>query len=133
MKNIGKYQGITCYDCKFSEYKDAYKRGNDNGRQIYIIDGTMVQKNTIIGYYDGNSVRDVYDGKVYHHFDQDVMEFKVSKTANVTAENSQWSEKVYEVASTPGKTMTYEEVVAQEIKFSDYTKIVDEFFALLEV
>lgn len=132
MKNIGKYQGITCYDCSFGEYKDAYKKGNDNGRQIYIIDGTMVQKNTIIGYYDGNSVRDVYDGKVYHHFDQDVMEFKVSKTANVTAENSQGNEKVYEVASTPGKTMTYEEVVAQEIKFSDYSKIVDEFFLNLE-
>ena len=120
MKNIGKYQGITCYDCSFGEYKDAYKRGNDDGRKIYIIDGTMVQKNTIIGYYDGNHVRDVYDGKVYHHFDQDVMEFKVEEKPKTA------------VTSTPGKSMTYEEVVAQEIKFSDYTKIVDEFFALLE-
>ena len=117
MKNIGKYQGITCYNCNFSEYKDAYKRGNDDGRKIYIIDGTMVQQNTIIGYYDGNSVRDVYDGKVYHHFDQDVMEFKVEEPKTA-------------VTSTSGKT--YEEVVAQEIRFSDYTKIVDEFFLNLE-
>ena len=65
MKNIGKYQGIPCYMCTEREYKDALNSGQDNGRQIFIIDETMVKRNEIIGYYDGRHVRDVYDGVPY--------------------------------------------------------------------
>ena len=42
MKNIGKYQGIPCYTCTNAEWKSYYDKGKDDGKQIFIIDGTMV-------------------------------------------------------------------------------------------
>ena len=125
MKNIGRYNGISCYECSHSEYVNAYENNLDDGKQIFIIDGTMVQKNTIVGYYDGKHVNDVYDGKMYYA----KMPNQKKKTAAVTAEN-----KVVEEVKTSSSTgATYEEVVAKEIRFSDYSKIVDDFFAKLEV
>ena len=64
MKNIGKYNGIPCYECTHGEYVDAYKKDLDNGKQIFIINGVMVRQNVIIGIYDGKHVKDSYDGKV---------------------------------------------------------------------
>ena len=124
MKNIGRYNGISCYECSHSEYVNAYENNLDDGKQIFIIDSTMVQKNTIIGYYDGQHVNDVYDGKMYY-----AKTPSQKKTATVTADN-----KVVEEVKTSSSTgATYEEVVAKDICFSDYSKIVDDFFAKLEV
>jgi hypothetical protein len=115
MKNIGKYNGIPCYECTNVEWKDAYDRGSDNGKQIFIIDGIMVRNNKIVGHYDGTHVRDRYDEQPYF------VEMWKTETA-------------HEVSSTTGdeETVSYEEVVAKEICFSDYSRVVDEFFALLE-
>ena len=124
MKNIGRYNGISCYECSHSEYVNAYENNLDDGKQIFIIDGTMVQKNTIVGYYDGKHVNDVYDGKMYY-----AKMPNQKKTATVTADKK-FVEKVKASSSTGA---TYEEVVAKEIRFSDYSKIVDDFFAKLEV
>ena len=124
MKNIGRYNGISCYECSHSEYVNAYDNKLDDGKQIFIIDGTMVQKNTIIGYYDGKHVNDVYDGKMYY-----IKMPSQKKTATVTANNK----FVEEVKTSSSTGATYEEVVAKEIRFSDYSKIVDDFFAKLEV
>lgn len=109
MRNIGKYSGIPCYECTNIEWKDIYDEGNDNGRQIFIIDGIMVKNNKIIGYYDGKHVEDRYDEQPYF------VETRKAKTAR-------------EVSSTTGD----EEVTIKEICFSDYSRVVDEFFALLE-
>ena len=49
MKNIGKYNGIPCYECTHKEYVNAYNNKLDNGKQIFIIDGTMVKQNVIVG------------------------------------------------------------------------------------
>ena len=111
MKNIGKYQGTVCYECTDKEYKDALKSGQDNGRQIFIIDGTMVKKNEIIGYYDGSHVRDVYDGVPYVVVKQPGPQMPVEKEPEV-----------------PVATGTTE---IKEIVYSDYTTIVDDFFAHL--
>ena len=124
MKNIGRYNGISCYECSHSEYVNAYDNKLDDGKQIFIIDGTMVQKNTIIGYYDGQHVKDVYDGKMYY-----AKMPSQKKTATVTADKK----SVEEVKTSSSTGATYEEVVAKEIRFSDYSKIVDDFFARLEV
>ena len=124
MKNIGRYNGISCYECSHSEYVNAYDNKLDDGKQIFIIDGTMVQKNTIIGYYDGKHVNDVYDGKMYY-----AKMPNQKKTATVTADKK----FVEEVKTSSSTGATYEEVVAKEICFSDYSKIVDDFFAKLEV
>ena len=105
MRNIGKYNGIPCYDCTNIEWKDIYDKGNDNGRQIFIIDGIMVCKNKIVGHYDGKHVKDRYDEQPYF------VETQKTKTA-------------CEVSSTTGDV--------KEICFSDYSRVVDEFFALLE-
>ena len=116
MKNIGKYNGIPCYECTNVEWKDRYDRGQDNGKQIFIIDGVMVHNNKIVGYYDGKHVRDVYDEQPYF------VEMWKTETA-------------HEVSPTTGEDeepVSYEEVVAKEIHFSDYSRVVDEFFALLE-
>ena len=109
MKNIGKYNSIPCYECTNVEWKERYDRGNDNGKQIFIIDGVMVRNNKIVGYYDGKHVRDVYDEQPYF------VEMWKTETA-------------HEVSPITGD----EEVVAKEIHFSDYSRVVDEFFALLE-
>lgn len=136
MKNIGKYNGIPCYECTYKEYVDAYNKDLDTGKQIFIIDGTMVRQNVIVGKYDGQRVKDLYDGRVYYRND-DVMEFNKQKKASVTADNSKWDEKfVEEVKTTQESQVTaasYEELVKQDIDFRRYSTVVDEFFALLEV
>ena len=140
MKNIGKYNGIPCYECTDKEYTNVVKSGQDNGKQIFIIDGTMVKKNEIVGYYDGKHVRDVYDGKVYYRND-DVMNFgkQAPEKITFTVQNSKWDEKFVEEvkarqARQEGKmtVASYEELVKQDIDFRRYSTVVDEFFALLE-
>ena len=139
MKNIGKYNGIPCYTCTNVEWKDCYDRGNDNGKQIFIIDGVMVCKNKIVGYYDGTHVKDRYDEQPYFvatatKDNHDVMAFNKQKKATFTAENSKWDEKfVEEVKATEAVTAaSYEELVKQDIDFGKYSTVVDQFFALLE-
>lgn len=134
MKNIGKYNGVPCYTCTNVEWKDCYDRGNDNGKQIFIIDGIMVQKNKIIGTYDGTHVKDRYDEQPYY------VEVKINtsdeKKLTFTAGNSMWDKKfVEEVKATQEGQMTvasYEELVKQDIDFGKYSTVVDQFFALLE-
>ena len=41
MKNIGKYNGVPCYECTHKEYVNTYNSNLDNGKQIFIIDGTI--------------------------------------------------------------------------------------------
>lgn len=131
MKNIGKYNGIPCYTCTNVEWKDCYDRGNDNGKQIFIIDGVMVCKNKIVGHYDGQHVKDRYDEQPYF------VEVKVNnhvkqKKATFTAENSKWDEKFVEEVKMTEIATSYEELVKQDINFGKYSTVVDEFFALLE-
>lgn len=109
MKHIGKYNGVHCYTCTNVEWKDHYDRGQDDGKQIFIIDGVMVRNNKIVGHYDGQHVKDRYDEQPYY------VEMWKTETA-------------HEVSSTTGN----EEEVVKEIRFSDYSRVVDEFFALLE-
>ena len=136
MKNIGKYNGIPCYTCTNVEWKDCYDNGNDNGKQIFIIDGTMVRQNVIIGKYDGQRVKDLYDGQVYYRND-DVMNFNKQKKASFTADNSKYDEKFVEEVKASETAVavsaSYEELVKQDIDFRRYSTVVDEFFALLEV
>lgn len=139
MKNIGKYNGIPCYTCTNVEWKDCYDRGNDNGKQIFIIDGVMVCQNKIVGHYDGQHVKDRYDEQPYFVATAtkdtgDVMAFNKQKKATVTAENSKWAKEfVEEVRATEAVTAaSYEELVKQDINFGNYSTVVDEFFALLE-
>ena len=130
MKNIGKYNGIPCYTCTNVEWKDCYDRGNDNGKQIFIIDGVMVRRNEIIGHYDGQHVKDIYDGQPYY------VEVKIDnqKKATVTAENSKWDKEFVEDGRS-GTTVavSYEELVKQDIDFGKYSTVVDQFFSLLDV
>lgn len=129
MKNIGKYNGVPCYECTHKEYVDAYNKDLDTGKQIFIIDGTMVKRNVIIGKYDGQRVKDLYDGQVYYRND-DVMEFNKQKKASVTADNNKnekFAEEVKQVTAA-----SYKELVKQDIDFGKYSTVVDEFFALLE-
>jgi hypothetical protein len=136
MKNIGKYNGIPCYECTNTEWKSYYDKGKDNGSQIFIIDGIMVRNNKIVGYYDGQHVKDRYDEQPYY------VEVKVDKQkkATFTADNSQWDEEFVEEVKVAqegrsGTTVVvpYEELVKQDIDFGKYSTVVDQFFALLEV
>lgn len=127
MKNIGKYNGIPCYECTHGEYVDAYNKDLDNGKQIFIINGVMVRQNAIIGIYDGKHVKDQYDEKVYYRsYD--------NKTSTANDSKYEEVEEVQESRVTETATVaSYEELVTQDIDFSKYSTIVDEFFALLEV
>lgn len=138
MKNIGKYNGVFCFTCTNAEWKDVYDRGQDDGKQIFIIDGVMVRNNKIVGYYDGKHVKDKYDEQPYFvatatKDNTDVMQFK-QKKATVTAENSKWDEEFVEEvkASETAVAVSYEELVKQDIDFGKYSTVVDQFFALLE-
>ena len=140
MKNIGKYNGIPCYECTNVEWKNCYDRGRDDGKQIFIIDGVMVRNNKIVGHYDGQHVKDRYDDQLYYvevKVDNgDVMDFNKQKKATFTAKNSKYDEKfVEEVKTAQEGRMTvasYEELVKQDIDFGKYSTVVDQFFALLE-
>lgn len=136
MKNIGKYNDVPCYECTHKEYVNTYNSNLDNGKQIFIIDGTMVKQNVIIGKYDGQHVKDLYDGRMYYQVNTDVMEFNKQKQASVTANNSKWNEKFTEEVKTKQEgqvtAASYEELVKQDIDFRRYSTVVDEFFALLE-
>ena len=133
MKNIGKYNGIPCYTCTNVEWKDQYDRGNDNGRQIFIIDGIMVCKNKIIGHYDGQHVKDRYDEQPYYVEvkvdNHDVMNMPKQKKKAKTACDD--VEKV-ETETAVAVSVSYEELVKQDIDFGKYSIVVDEFFALLD-
>lgn len=131
MKNIGRYNDITCYECTYNEYVDIYNKDLDNGKQIFIIDGTMVKQNVIIGQYDGKRVKDLYDGRVYYCND-DVMEFNRQKKVENSKCNEKPAEKTNEKQEGQMTATTYEELVKQDIDFGKYSVVVDEFFALLE-
>lgn len=124
MKNIGKYNGIPCYECTHGEYVDAYNKVLDNGKQIFIIDGVMVKQNVIVGIYDGKHVKDQYDGKVY---------YRTYDSNKTTAANDSKCEEVKVAQESRVTTASYEELVNQDIDFGKYSTVVDEFFALLEV
>lgn len=134
MKNIGKYQGVFCYTCTHKEWYEHYKAGYNLEDYIFIIDGVMVRNNKIIGYYDGSRVEDRYDEKPYYVEKNKAM--NGSRKVTITADNSKWDEKFVEEvkAMQEGRmtTASYEELVNQVIDFSNYSTIVDEFFALLE-
>ena len=135
MKNIGKYNGVPCYECTHKEYVNTYSSNLDNGRQIFIIDGIMVKQNVIIGKYDGQRVKDLYDGQVYYCND-DVMNFNKQKKVSFTANNGGWNDKAAEEVKVQQEgqmtAASYEELVKQDIDFRRYSTVVDEFFALLE-
>ena len=109
MRTIGKYNGIVCYECTEKEYRDLCNSGRVDGN-IYIIDETMVRNNIIVGYYNGKSVRDVYDAVPY----------MVKREPGPERE------------MTPVKEERKEEPIT-EIVFSDYSRVVDEFFENLGV
>lgn len=133
MKNIGKYNGIPCYTCTNVEWKSYYDKGKDNGSQIFIIDGIMVRNNKIVGHYDGQHVKDRYDGVPYYKNEMKNRNEKSNEEPK-TAENSKWDEefKATETETTV-VVSSYEELVKQDIDFGRYSTVVDEFFALLEV
>lgn len=132
MKNIGKYEGIPCYTCTNTEWKDCYDKGNDNGKQIFIIDGVMVRNNKIIGYYDGKHVEDIYNERPYFvatatKDNTDVMNLpKQYKKAEAVCDKTEKTETAVAVSS-------YEELVKQDINFGKYSTVVDQFFVLLDV
>jgi hypothetical protein len=127
MNFIGRYNGLKCYACSHSIYKDAYKAGMDNGNAIFIINNVMVKENKIIGYYDGKVVREVYHGETYL---KEESAYKSGGNAAVDKANTKVNamspkKPEPEVAKEP-------ETAIKEICFADYSKVVDEFFALLE-
>ena len=133
MKNLGKYEGVFCFECSEKEYQRIFNRGDDNGTHIYIVNGTMIRNNTIIGYYDGIEVKKIHRGSPYYEIavkdSHDVMQFKQEK---VTAESRKPVEEA-KVKQEGGMTVvSYEELVKQDIDFSKYSTVVDKFFALLE-
>lgn len=111
MKNIGKYKGCDCYICSDKEYNESTIRPS----AIYIIEDTMIRNGLIIGHYDGNVVRDVYD----------CVPYKVRHTPGPEREMVKAKKKDEE--------KTEEVKLDTDIDFTKYSKIVDEFFRLLDV
>ena len=122
MNFVGQYRGMKCYVCSFGVYKDIYNKGMDVGDAIFIIGNTMVQNNKIIGYYDGKVIKEVYDRVPY-----------LKEEVEYTVDNMPAKKPEPEVAKVPETAVTTEpKMEIKEIHFTDYSKVVDEFFALLE-
>lgn len=112
MEKIGKYNGCMCYKCDIDEYDRLFYNGGMDDKSIYIIDGTMVKKSIIIGYYDGKRVEDDYEGREY--FGSKKVKVEVPQEEPKTA-----------TSSTTG-------LEVKEINYSDYTGVVDKFFEELK-
>lgn len=133
MKNIGRYQGTPCYECTKDELYDLLREGKGNDINIYIVNGVMVKKGIIIGYYDGNTVKEDYKGTPYlSEMIYSEMKSKWDEEERAkqyySKKKSKWDDETEAVAT----ASSYEDLVKQDIDFGNYSKIVDEFFALLE-
>ena len=141
MKNIGRYQGTPCYECTRDELYDLLREGKGNDINIYIADGVMVKKGIIIGYYDGNTVKEDYKGTPYlsemiysemkSKWDEEERA-KQEEKVYYSKKKSKWDDETEAEAAEVATATSYESLVKQDIDFNDYSKIVDEFFALLE-
>ena len=83
----------------------------------------MVKNNEIVGYYDGQYVKDDYSGKQFCYPIENYGEWA---DAPISA-HKEAVETLPVTSSTSG-----ESVEEKEIRFSDYSTVVDQFFALLE-
>ena len=81
MKNIGAYNGIDCFECNEAEYFNYYYSGKAKDN-IYIINGTMVRNNRIIGHYDGRRVKE-YGGNEFYFKPKEEERVVVSKPADI--------------------------------------------------
>ena len=126
MKNIGKYQGTSCFQCTKDELDDLLRKGKDDDKKIYIANGVMVKNGIIIGYYDGMYVKEDYSGTRY--FVATAPKEEKESEVFYSKKKSKWDETATAVSN-----VSYEDLVKQDIDFGNYSKIVDEFFALLEV
>lgn len=140
---LGTYDGINCYEITQKEFVDNKLYEFKDGL-IYIIKddhGVMVRNNRIIGYYNGRTVEKVNQENVYMLMMPPSKKAEVERSVENATKTSNaflkmFEEKVEEKpkpkkkrkATPQVKSMTYEEVVAHEIVFSDYSKVVDEFF-----
>ena len=106
MKYIGKYKGCDCYTCSDKEYNESTIRPSN----IYIIDGTMIRNGLIIGHYDGDAVRDVYDCVPYKVRHEPGPQVKISEGNKKDTKDAQNTLEL------------------PQIDFKDYSKVVDEFF-----
>ena len=110
MEHIGNYRGVICCKCSMNEYEDMYYRKDIDNDMIYIINGTMVHNGIIVGYYDGRSVVDDYNGKKFY-----VKEKPVPK-------------KPVGVGKTARENEMKNEMKIPDIDFKMYSQIVDKFF-----
>ena len=140
MKNIGKYQGTPCYECTRDELYDLFlKKDKNTSKNIYIVDGVMVKNGIIIGYYDGMYVKEAYDGTPYflpeknNKWDEKfVEEVRAKQEERVSYSKKSNETKTENETAEVAIATSYEDLVNQKIDFGNYSKIVDEFFALLE-
>ena len=141
---IGTYNGTGCYEITKEEFANnkLYEFKDD---LIYIVKddhGVMVRNNRVIGYYNGRTVEKVDKEQIYM-LDMSKRAKTEGSMKDVKLSDAflkMFGEKVEEKETSKAKpkrkkeatpqveSMTYEEVVAQEIVFSDYSKVVDEFF-----
>lgn len=112
MESIGIYKGYKCYVCTDKQYNEGTIRPD----VVYIIDGTMVRNGIIIGHYDGNMVREVYDCVPYKVRHEPGPQMKINEGRKKDDENA----------------VKNDVIGLPQIDFKDYSKVVDEFFRLLE-
>ena len=108
MENIGIYKGCRCFVCTDKEYNECTHLSDI----IYIIDGTMVRNGIIIGHYDSNTVREVYDCVPYKVRHEPGPQVKISEGRKKDDENA----------------VRNDALELPQIDFKDYSKVVDEFF-----
>ena len=112
MDLMGNYRGHKVYRISKEQFAQHYKEYSQNTMDMYVIDRLLVFKNAVIGQVIGTHVNEV-------------------KTPWVFMENK----KEEQIESQSVVAEKFLEVVKQEygdIKFEDYTKVVDKFFADLE-
>ena len=140
MKNIGNYRGVDCFECSNKEWEAI---GKNFPEIIFVINGVMVKNGVIIGHYDGNKVKDCWDGKKYdaRASNDYQMELAIGRAKEKLKETKRVPEffedekkevRTYE-CSTVGETFKETEVnFDTKMDWASYSSVVDEFFANLK-
>lgn len=122
-KCIGTYKGIKCYRVSKDDLiKKLHIFHTYDEDVIYIVeDGRMVYQKEIIGYYDGERVEEY----VVPYAWKDNTESKKEMKEKTNTESGKEMKNNFNISEAIGMEIN-------EIKFSDYSTIVDDFFRNLE-
>lgn len=121
---IGDYRGIRCYKINEEDLILKLKYNEYSKDIIYILeDGRMIYKEEVFGHYDGKRVEEYEGDKVYTYYWKE--EGRKRPDTEMKKEAGTETANGINISEAVGMKVN-------EIKFSDYSTVVDDFFRNLK-